>query len=162
MQEQTEKILNDLISLMGIDSFTIETRPGLEEKIILNIINLTDRDTALLIGKQGDSLYALQLLVRTLLRAQSDPDEYADFHFTIDVMNYRERQQDHLTILAKRKAEEVRISGREIELRPMNAFERRLIHLALKEAADIETESIGNEPERRIIIKPKTDHMVEI
>ena len=162
MQEKTTKILSDLITMMGIDSFEVETKPGAESKVILNIINLSDRDTALLIGKQGDSLYALQLLVRTLLRAQNELEEYDRFYFTIDVMNYRQRQEEHLTILAKRKAEEAKLSRREIELRPMNAFERRLIHVALKDDSTIETESIGVEPERRIIIKPKAEQMIEI
>jgi len=149
--DEIQSILEKIIQLIGVDGYQIESRQ-LEDEAAFNIAGLSDRDTALLIGRQGENLFALQYLLRTLVRSQEDAGaEYTNI--TIDIMSYRQRQVDHLTILAKRKAQEAKMEDREIELRPMNGYERRIIHMALKEDEFIETSSRGEEPERRVIIK---------
>lgn len=146
-----QQVLEKILELMGIDNARIEIQENQEETSI-NISGLSDRDTALLIGRQGENLFALQYLVRTLVRAQSG-GEVSLTGVVIDVMSYRQRQVDHLTILAKRKAQEAKMEDREIELRPMNGYERRIIHMALKDDEFIETSSRGEEPDRRVVIK---------
>jgi spoIIIJ-associated protein len=85
-------------------------------------------------------------------RASSD-EKLPEFH--IDVAGYRQRQADELVTLAQQAAEAVRKTGNSEILRPMNAFERRVVHVALADMTDLATESIGVDPNRRIIIKPK-------
>jgi len=150
--EEIKQILTKILELMGVDSFQIDYRET-EDEISFNINGLSDRDTALLIGKQGENLFALQYLLRALIRSQERTDINISI-VTVDVMSYRQRQADHLTILAKRKAQEAKMDDKEIELRPMNGYERRIIHMALKEDDFIETSSKGEEPDRRVVIKP--------
>lgn len=148
---EIQQILGNIIKLMGVDDHQIEYREAKDE-YNFNITGLSDRDTALLIGKQGENLFALQYLLRTLIRSRENPDINMSY-VVVDIMNYRQRQVDHLTILAKRKAQEAKMDDKEIELRPMNGYERRIIHMALKEDEFIETSSRGEEPDRRVIIK---------
>ena len=73
----------------------------------------------------------------------------------IDVQGYRERRERQLRQMATRMAEQVAKTGRRISLEPMSATERRIIHLALRDNSQIMTESIGEEPNRKVVIYPK-------
>ncbi len=73
----------------------------------------------------------------------------------IDVQGYRERREKQLHQMALRLSEQVVKSGRRISLEPMPGTERRLIHLILRERTDVYTESIGEEPNRKVVIFPK-------
>lgn len=150
--EEVQKILAKIIELIGIENPQIDFRET-EDEYAFNITGLNDRDTALLIGKQGENLFSLQYLLRALIRSQENTDINIS-NVTVDVMSYRQRQVDHLTILAKRKAQEAKMDDKEIELRPMNGYERRIIHMALKDDDFIETSSKGEEPDRRVVIRP--------
>ena len=110
-------------------------------------------DSALLIGWRGNTLVAFEYLVRMLLFRHSPTGEVPEIH--IDIGGYKDRQRQELASHAKTRATRVRTSGLGVILRPMNAFERRIVHLALADEPGIVTESIGAGPNRRIMIKPK-------
>lgn len=104
----------------------------------------------LLIGERGANLAALEYVIKQILRAKYKEG----YKFTLDINDYRVRQLEDLKQDVKAAAREVRMHKRGVPLRPMSSFERRIVHLLLAEYPDIVTESIGTEPERRVVIKP--------
>lgn len=103
------------------------------------------------IGHHGDALDALQLLTMLVVNPQGhDSDSY--HRVILDVSGYRERRAATLEKLARRLAEKVIDTGEAVDLEPMNAYERRIIHTALSEYSEIETWSEGDEPYRHIVI----------
>lgn len=107
-------------------------------------------DGKLLIGTQGCHLSALQHLVRSLLRRQLAEHVYVN----VDVNGYRARRERSLVSLAETAARRATMQGRTVVLRPMEASDRRMIHTALASRSDVRTESMGDEPNRRVIIRP--------
>ena len=110
----------------------------------------TGSDGRLLIGANGTHLWALQHLIRCVLRRQLGQAIQA----TVDVNHYRQRREHTLTQLAQTTARRATLQGQTIILRPMRAADRRLIHTALAERSDVKTESTGDEPNRRVVVQP--------
>lgn len=110
-------------------------------------------DSAVLIGWRGNTLVAFEYLTRMLLFRHSTDEKVPEIH--LDIGGYKEHQRQELASHALAKAARVRAAGNAIILRPMNAFERRIVHLALAGEPGIVTESIGAGTNRRIIIKPQ-------
>ena len=92
----------------------------------------------------------VQHLLKAVLRRKIEGLFYLD----LDIAGYKKKKTEYLKELARNSADEVAISGIERVLPPMQAYERRIVHMELKERPDIKTESVGEEPERRIVIKP--------
>lgn len=153
MKETSQKLLTKILDTIGFEAYEIEFTEPRELVYQINISGLSDRDTALLIGRQGEVLQSLQFILRTLLREEMDLIAGEERQLVIDVMNYRQRQIDHLTIMAKRKAREAKMENKDMSLRPMSPYERRVVHMALKDDTEIATHSLGEEPNRYIIIK---------
>jgi spoIIIJ-associated protein len=151
------KTLEDLLERMDIHAYVtaVLTRvPGqkgdIEETVTLHIEGADEEAMGLLIGRRGDTLRSLQFLLNLLVsrRVQKWPQ------VVVDVGNYRQRRQESLEGLARRMAERVRQTGRPIMLEPMAAYERRIVHLALREDKSIYTESSGEGENRKIVIYP--------
>ena len=104
----------------------------------------------LLIGPQGAHLLALQHIIRCLLRSQLKEA----VRITVDVNGYRSRREQSLSHLAQEVARKAQRTGRTIALEPMSAADRRAIHAALANQKDIRTESLGDEPNRRVVVRP--------
>jgi spoIIIJ-associated protein len=114
-------------------------------------VNVLGRDLGMLIGRRGEHLAQLQYMVNLLVTRRLG-------HWTrisVDIEGYKRRREESLTGLAKRVAEQVARSGREIQLEPMPANERRIIHLALRNDDGVMTESSGEGELRRVSIQPK-------
>ena len=106
--------------------------------------------SSMLIGEYGANLAALEHLFKKILQ-----NKYKEVSkFTLDINEYRVKRLEDLKQDVKAAAKEVRLYKKEVPLRPMSAFERRIVHLLLAEYPDIATESVGQEPQRRVIIKP--------
>lgn len=105
----------------------------------------------LLIGKHGRTIDALQTLVRQVVSKYSDERLFC----TVDVGGYKEKRKLQLEILATKTAKEVARTKIEVKLDPMNSYERRIIHSKLADWRDVYTESVGVEPNRSVVIKPK-------
>jgi spoIIIJ-associated protein len=115
-------------------------------------VNVLGRDLGLLIGRRGDHLAQLQYMVNLLVTRRLG-------HWTrvsVDIEGYKRRREESLTGLAERVARQAARSGREIQLEPMPANERRIVHLALRNDAEVSTESSGEGELRRVAIRPKT------
>ena len=104
----------------------------------------------LLIGEAGQTLMEIQQLLRLILRKKiSEP-----FFVDLDINDYKKDKSDYLRKMAQTAADEVSVTRQEKWLLPMTAYERRIIHMELASRNDIVVESRGEEPERRIVIKP--------
>ena len=117
----------------------------------LAVIDIMGDDLGLLIGRRGDTLLSLQYLVN-LIVGRKFPGKGG---VTIDVEHYRHRNEDRIISLAKRMAERVRESGQPITLEPMSASERRLIHMTFAEDPDLETNSVGEGENRKVVISSR-------
>lgn len=118
------------------------------------IIDLSGDNMGVIIGKRGQTLDSLQHLVSLVVNKQAD-------HYVrvkMDTENYRVRRKKALENLAANLSYKVKKSNRKFVLEPMNPYERRVIHSVLQGNKDVETHSEGDEPYRRVVIVPKTNH----
>lgn len=106
-----------------------------------------------LIGERGQTLSEIQRLLRAVLRKKAESP--LSFYIDVDVNDYKKKKSEYLKEVAVSAADEVSITRREKELPSMSSYERRVVHTELASRTDIITESIGEEPERRIKIKPR-------
>jgi spoIIIJ-associated protein len=106
------------------------------------------RDLGLLIGKHGQTIDAIQYLVNAIVARHTEERR----EIVVDAAGYRARRQTSLEALAVRSAERVLASGAEVDLDPMTAVERKVVHVRLKEFAGVETRSEGTEPNRFVVI----------
>jgi len=143
-----QEILERLITLMGYRA-TVTVHSGQTSKIDVTGADDEEKEAlGALIGRKGERLSALQHLVNLMLSRRMG----AWTRVLVDVEDYRGRRERQLTELAHRAAEKVIESGTMLQLEPMPALERRWIHLALRGVAGVATQSIGEEPQRRIVI----------
>ena len=116
-------------------------------------VNIESEEPSLLIGHHGDNIYALQNILRNIMWKQR-PDE--QFNITLDVDDYRKRQEDNVINLAERKVESLKKTAQTQSLPPMSPYFRRLVHLHLADKyEDIVTQSVGEGDFRYLTIKPK-------
>lgn len=116
--------------------------------------NIVSEENALLIGREGRTLKAIQYLLRSYLNMFSD--EFIVVN--IDIGNYNKNRKKQLEILATKNAKEVARTKIEVKLDPMNAYERRIIHSKLSDWRDVSTKSVGEGENRAIIIKPNNNN----
>jgi spoIIIJ-associated protein len=145
--EAGREILERLLTLMGFQ-VAVSIRTGETSK--LDVSGEGDEKEALgaLIGRKGERLSALQHLVNLMLSRRMG----SWTRVLVDVEDYRGRRERQLQELAARAAQRVVETGKMLQLEPMPALERRWIHLALRNNPDVATQSIGEEPERRVVV----------
>ncbi|NJK81330.1 MAG: KH domain-containing protein [Chloroflexaceae bacterium] len=150
-------ILEELLKHMDIHGYVTAVHshdPGLqgstEETITLHVEGADEQAMGLLIGRRGETLASIQFLINLMVsrKVRKWPQ------MVVDVGNYRQRRRESLEGLARRMAERVRQTGRSITLEPMASYERRLVHLALREDATVYTQSTGEGEGRKITIYP--------
>ncbi len=122
-----------------------------EEPLTLNIRGTDDHLLSLLIGRRGETLASLQLLVNLIVAKQTGHHE----RIIVDAEGYRARREDNLRSMAQRVAAQVRRSGSPIMLEAMPPNERRIIHITLAESPDVSTESTGEGEQRRVVVSPR-------
>jgi len=116
----------------------------------LTVYDILCDSASLLIGEDGRNIRSLEFLFKKITSKSLDGYD----PFVIDIDGYRRRKVEALKDEVKTFAQRVRIQGREMTLDPLPSFERRMVHMALAEYPDIVTESVGEEPNRRVVIKP--------
>ena len=153
--ERARDILEELLGLMGIEAsittsaeFPVE---GENEMLSFDSLNIEGEDLGILIGRRGQTLAALQHMVRLILSQQTQ----SRLPIIIDVEGYKRRRYGALRDLAMRIAEQVLLKKSPFTLEPMPAFERRIIHLTLANHPDVITESTGNGETRKVVIMSK-------
>jgi predicted RNA-binding protein Jag len=145
-----KRILETVMSHLGFDA-VVEVAAG--ETSRLNVVAQgEDRDAlGALIGRKGERLSALQHLVNLMLSKEMG----SWTRVLVDVEDYRGRRERQLRELADRAAARVMETGKMLQLEPMPALERRWIHLTLRDHAGVATQSIGEEPNRRVVLVPR-------
>lgn len=149
-----KQFLENLLTIIGFTNFEINIQENPQDKLIQFSLK-TDSHidySGLLIGRDGENLQALEYLLNILLRKHLE-----DFGWRIilDINNYRAIQEEKLREFARKIAHQVAITNQIVELPPMRARDRRIIHLEIALRSDIMTESIGENQERHIVIKPR-------
>lgn len=140
--------LQELLRRLCVEA-EIETR-FLED---VTVFNVRSADSALLIGTHGASLGSLQHLLRVLVsRKISEPA-----HIVLDVEDYKKSREDFLRELAKQAAERVIDTKQTLLLKPMMPYERRVVHSEIAHFPEVVSESQGEDPERRVLIKPRSN-----
>lgn len=145
--EVARKYLNDIFSNMGVGEINVSF--DVEENRTVKIA-LEGAEIGTVIGKRGETLDAIQYLV--CLVANRLDGEYV--RFTINAGNYREKREETLRNLAQRMAKKVLKTGRPSALEPMNPYERRIIHAVITDIEGVYSKSTGEEPNRKVVIKP--------
>ncbi|MBP8128923.1 MAG: Jag N-terminal domain-containing protein [Candidatus Hydrogenedentes bacterium] len=142
-------LLQSIISQMGIEA-TVEFRRDGDGAARLDVAT---QDSALLIGRKGRSLQAMQYLINRII-ARSDKNEVTE-RLVVDIEGYVDRRRDALEGMARGLAERAKESGRDVRLKPMSPQERRVIHLTLQGDPDVRTFSIGDALYRQVVISPR-------
>lgn len=143
-----KECIYSLLKDMGFNA-NIETK---NNKEIPTYIIYSDNDS-LLIGKNGKNLQSLSKIISQIVKKETG----STFRFLIDVNDYKEKHEKSLEYLAKKIAREVKETKIEAKLDSMNSYERRIIHNTLTNNKYVYTESVGEEPNRYVVIKPKED-----
>lgn len=147
-ETELKTLTEELLLKMGLD-ITV----SVEEQEDKFSVEVGGEDSAILIGKRGESLDGFQFLLNALFNKGKKHEDYK--RVVVDSNNYKARREDTLKILAERTAARAVRENQDIRLEPMSANERRIIHSALADSDRVETESKGNEPNRYVVIKLK-------
>lgn len=146
VKDYLKKLIKTLLKDMGFD---------VEIEITVNnntpTYRLYSTNDALLIGKDGKNLKALTTVVNAILTKEIN----SNYKFLIDVSNYKEKNDRRIERLAKKLAREVRETKVEVKMDSMNSYQRRLVHNILNDNKYVYTESVGEEPNRSVVIKPR-------
>src|SRR5947208_4736031 len=136
-------VLRDLLALMGVEAeVSLDDRPRHEG------IEVLGPDLGALIGRGGENLVALQQITSAITSRQVG----RTVHVPLDIEGYRRRREEQLREIAQRVASRVRATGQAVTLEPMLAYERRIVHLAVQDTPRAKTESVGIDPNRRVVI----------
>ena len=137
--------LREILALFGEHKVVIDEYEGDEGELILDV---SGGDLAVLIGRHGRTLDALQLILSSLMSGT------LKFHYpvVVDIEGYKSRRKEKLINLAYSAASRAKRQRGRVSLAPMNAYERRIVHLTLVDDEDVTTHSEGEDPERRVIV----------
>lgn len=138
--ESKDEVVRKLISLMDLD-----IQVELSDR---NRINLSGPDAGIAIGKYGDTIKSMEYLANLMVRHGSGGPKVR-----LDSDGYRERRESSLNRLANSAAREALKTGRTVYLDPMTSWERRIVHIALKDRKDVETHSVGVDPDRKVAVR---------
>ncbi len=133
------------------DRMDVDVEIEMEEDDESILMRVTGKDSGIIIGKRGETLDALQYLTNLVVNRRSD--EYK--RVTVDIENYRQKREATLVRLADRLADRVIRYRRSVTLEPMNPYERRIIHATLQDNDYVETYSVGEDPNRKVVITLK-------
>lgn len=139
--------LKDVLKYFNVGEITIDEYEGDEGELILDI---TGDDLAVLIGRHGKTLDALQFIISAITVRKIG----FRFPVIIDVEGYKNRQRQKLEALARSSANKAASQGRSVKLRPMTPYERRIIHVALRDDQRVDTASEGEGAARHVVVVP--------
>lgn len=144
-------IKEKLITILREMGYKVEVEIKLEQDI--PTYRIYSNNDSLLIGKGGKNLEALQIVLRQIVNIETG----INYKFFLDVSDYKEKSEQYLENLAKRLAKEVATTKIEVKMDSMNSYERRIVHNVLTNSKKVYTESVGEEPNRCVVIKPRED-----
>jgi len=154
LEEQGElavEFVEGLLERMGITAGVEPNLEGMTMYVDIAGSRPDDEDMGLLIGRHGQTLEAIQELTRVAVGRRLG----VRCRVIVDVEDYRKRQRSRLASRARDVAKRVQRTGREEALEPMNPYERKVVHDAVAAVGGVESTSVGEDPERRVVIRPR-------
>lgn len=152
LEDQADAVadfLEELLTHMDIDAIA---EPQVhDDHMYVDIVDGSDEDMSLLIGRHGQTLEAIQEVARLAVGRRLDQR----IRVIVDVEDYRKRHEARLKERARELADRVRQTGQAEELEPMNAYERKLVHDAVADVDGVQTVSRGQDPERYVVISAR-------
>jgi spoIIIJ-associated protein len=154
-----KKWLEQLLDLMGLaaevntEGFEKVTTDSESNWLNIDASNFTLEQKEQLIGNKGESIDAIQYLANTVLNLGSDQE--AQSSFVVELDGYRVKRNQELATLTQKAIDKVKETGQEIEIPGLSSAERKQIHSLLQDAEGLESESRGQEPERRLVVRPQ-------
>lgn len=142
------EVLQTILKPFDIGDITIDEYDGDEGELILDI---TGDDLAVLIGRHGRTLDSIQFLVSAIVRRKLG----YRYPVVVDVEGYKSRQRQKIESIAKSAANRAVSQDRDVPMRPMTPYERRIVHITLRDDVRVETESEGVGSERHVVVKPR-------
>lgn len=144
-----EEVISDLLGFLKVDATRKLSMEVDDDDVKFLKVAIEGEDLGHLIGYRGNTLNSFQLIFAQIL----SEDIKESIPVIVDVNGYRQRRKEYLESLAYRAVREAKESGQNVELPPLNAFERRIIHITLKKEPGVMTESSGEGEDRHIIVK---------
>lgn len=154
--DHTEKVamaaayLEKVLTALGVEDFKV----NIIEKEDITVLDIVGEKLGIVIGRRGETLDSLQYLA--ILASNRHDEPYC--RITVDCNGYRDKREETLKSLAERTANKVLRQGRRITLEPMNPYERRIIHSKVAEIEGVYSNSIGEEPYRKVVISASQPH----
>lgn len=148
-REEAAALLGEVVAKMGIQASV--TSLAIEDGGAR--INVDSPDSALLIGRKGKNLEALQYLINRMMTA-GELSETGE-RFIVDVEHYLDRRRESLEDMARQLAQKAKETGRDVRVKPLSPQERRIIHMTLQDDPDVRTFSLGTATMRHVVISPK-------
>lgn len=146
-EQYVRNIVEDILSRMKID-FQINGVEFEEGRVRINVVG---KDMGLLIGRKGETLNAVQFIVGLIVNRNREEK----IRVMLDVEDYRKKREDSLEALALRLSDKVKKTRKNVVMRPMTSQERRIVHTTLQSDPQITTYSMGDEPNRKVVISLK-------
>ena len=147
-----EEEVRRLLSMLGESGeVTVRQEQGDDAEGPTVQVSLRVQEPKMLIGERGQTLSEFQHILKLILRKKI----VEPFYLSLDVNEYKKNKEEYLRDLAKTTADEVSLLKKPRELSPMSSADRRIIHIALSGRTDVVSESVGEGPERRVVIKLK-------
>lgn len=137
-----------LLELLGLSQVGVEVKNE-DEAFSVNL-SVNPEESGVLIGYHGETIASLQLIISLIVHKQ-----LGEWHrLIVNINDYRQKHEQNLIEMAKATAARVKATGQEAMLPPLESFDRRLVHMALSDDQTVRTESMGEGPDRRLIIYP--------
>lgn len=150
--EEIKNKIKEVFRMMGIDEIEIETKKdnlSKDREHLLVDIDLPFKDARQFLNEEAAGLGALQHILRQMISRK----DFTQPLLVVDINRHKKEREKELTELANKAAQKVRRTKKPITFKPMPAFERRFIHMKLAEQPDIVTESTGEDPERKVVVR---------
>jgi spoIIIJ-associated protein len=147
-KQELEKIRKEAEIFFQRMTFPVKVEVSLDEETVN--IKVDSEEPRILVGERGTILASIQKILRFILQRKIDKR----FYLNLDINDYKQKKARYLKEMANEAAQEVALTKKQKILPPMSAYERRIIHLELADRPNVATQSIGEEPERRVIVKP--------
>lgn len=150
--QEIQEILEEFLRKAGFNNFSIRIENTSKETLQPVVFHInTENDSRFLIGQYGNNLKALEYIFRLVVR-KAFPENTP--HFLVDVNEYRSQKGKALIDMALDAAREAAKDRKAVFLRPMTAYERRIVHMTLTKEGNVVTESIGEGENRKVVVKP--------
>lgn len=146
-EEQARQVVDEILTKMKID-YEINKVEFNQGTVRINVVG---NDMGLLIGRKGETLNALQFIAGLIINRQQEER----IRLILDVEDYRKKREESLESLALRLSDKVKNTQKNVVMRPMSSQERRIVHTILQEDSQVVTYSMGDEPNRKVVIALK-------